>query len=209
MPLGGRFNVMNALAALTTADTLGVDPDTAVAGIATVAPVPGRFELVTDPDVHPFAVVVDYAHTPDGLVEVLGTARSIARDGRVTVVFGCGGDRDREKRPLMAATASANADQVVITSDNPRHEDPRAIIDAAVSGVEQRYRGALRIEVDRRRAIDLAIREARPGDVIVIAGKGHETTQTIGDVATPFDDREVAREVLADLTGPTRTGETS
>ena len=96
---------------------------------------------------------------------------------------------------------------MVVTSDNPRHEDPLAIIDAAVSGVEQRYRGAVRIEVDRRRAIDLAIREARPGDVIVIAGKGHETTQTIGDIATPFDDRAVAREVLADLTGPTRTGE--
>jgi UDP-N-acetylmuramoyl-L-alanyl-D-glutamate--2,6-diaminopimelate ligase len=98
---------------------------------------------------------------------------------------------------------------VVITSDNPRHEDPQAIIDAAVSGIEQRYRGGLRIEVDRRRAIELAIREARPGDVIVIAGKGHETTQTIGDVATPFDDREVAGDVLADLHGTTKTGETT
>jgi UDP-N-acetylmuramoyl-L-alanyl-D-glutamate--2,6-diaminopimelate ligase len=207
VPLGGRFNVMNALAALTTADVLGVEPEAAIAGIAGVPPVPGRFELVTDPRTDPFAVVVDYAHTPDGLVEVLATARSIARDGRVTVVFGCGGDRDRDKRPLMGAAAATNADRVVITSDNPRHEDPQAIIDAAVSGVEQRYRAALRVEVDRRRAIDLAIREARPGDVIVIAGKGHETTQTIGDVATPFDDREVARDVLADLHGTTRTGE--
>jgi UDP-N-acetylmuramoyl-L-alanyl-D-glutamate--2,6-diaminopimelate ligase len=208
VPVGGRFNIMNALAALTTAEVLGIDVDVAVSGIAGVPPVPGRFELVTDPHVDPFAVVVDYAHTPDGLVEVLATARSIARQGRVTVVFGCGGDRDREKRPLMAAAAAAHADRVVITSDNPRHEDPQAIIDAAVTGVEQRYRGALRIEIDRRRAIELAIREARPGDVVVIAGKGHETTQTIGDVATPFDDREVARDVLADLDG-SKTGETS
>jgi UDP-N-acetylmuramoyl-L-alanyl-D-glutamate--2,6-diaminopimelate ligase len=209
VPLGGRFNVMNALAALTTADALGIDTDVAVAGIATCPPVPGRFELVTDPDVHPFAVVVDYAHTPDGLVEVLTTARAIAAGGQVTVVFGCGGDRDRDKRPLMGAAAAANADRVIVTSDNPRHEDPQAIIAAAVGGVESRYRDAVRVEPDRRAAIDTAIRQARAGDVVVIAGKGHETTQTIGDTATPFDDRVVAREVLADIVGPTRTGEPS
>jgi UDP-N-acetylmuramoyl-L-alanyl-D-glutamate--2,6-diaminopimelate ligase len=120
------------------------------------------------------------------------------------VVFGCGGDRDADKRPLMGAAAAANADRVVVTSDNPRHEDPQAIIAAALSGIEARYRGAVRVEADRRAAIELAIRDARPGDVILIAGKGHETTQTIGDTATPFDDRAVAREALADMNGPTQ-----
>jgi UDP-N-acetylmuramoyl-L-alanyl-D-glutamate--2,6-diaminopimelate ligase len=203
VPLGGHFNVMNSLAALTAADVFGVDPDIAVAGIATTPAVPGRFEVVTAPG-DPFAVVVDYAHTPDALAGVLATARSIAPAGRVVVVFGCGGDRDADKRPLMGAAAAANADRVVVTSDNPRHEDPQAIIAAALSGIEARYRGAVRVEADRRAAIELAIRDARPGDVIVIAGKGHETTQTIGDTATPFDDRAVAREVLADMNGPTQ-----
>jgi UDP-N-acetylmuramoyl-L-alanyl-D-glutamate--2,6-diaminopimelate ligase len=129
-------------------------------------------------------------------------------------VFGCGGDRDADKRPLMGAAAAAGADLVIVTSDNPRHEDPMAIIDAAVSGVDQRYRDSLWIEPDRRRAIEISIREARPGDVIVIAGKGHETTQTIGDIARPFDDRVVAREALAALdqstrNESTRTGEQS
>jgi UDP-N-acetylmuramoyl-L-alanyl-D-glutamate--2,6-diaminopimelate ligase len=208
VPLGGHFNAMNALAALTTATLFGIDPDLAAAGIATTPPVPGRFELVTDPAVHPFSVVVDYAHTPDGLTEVLAAARALRSGGRVIAVFGCGGDRDAEKRPLMGAAAAAGADLVIVTSDNPRHEDPIAIIDAAVSGVEQRYRDALWIEPDRRRAIEIAIREARPGDVIVIAGKGHETTQTIGDIANPFDDRLVAREALAALNG-SKTGEQS
>ena len=207
VPLGGAFNVMNALAALTTADVFGIEPDHAVAGIATCPPVPGRFELVTDRQRHPFSVVVDYAHTPDGLLEVLATARAIADGGRVTVVFGCGGDRDADKRPLMGAAAAQHADLVIVTSDNPRHEDPSAIIDAALGGIDQRYRDAVRIEPDRRRAIELAIREARSGDVIVIAGKGHETTQTIGDTAVPFDDRLVAREVLAELSRPSGTGE--
>lgn len=204
VPIGGQFNLPNALAALTTAAVLGIDAGTAAAGIATSPPVPGRFELVTDPAAHPFSVVVDYAHTPDGLVEVLSTARALSPGGRVIAVFGCGGDRDVDKRPLMGAAAAAHADLVVVTSDNPRHEDPRAIIDAAVSGVEQRYRAALRVEPDRRAAIELALHEARSGDVVVIAGKGHETTQTIGDTAHPFDDRAVARELLAAATR--RTG---
>jgi UDP-N-acetylmuramoyl-L-alanyl-D-glutamate--2,6-diaminopimelate ligase len=203
VPLGGHYNVMNALAALTAADVFGVDPDVAVAGIATTPPVPGRFEIVSEPGVHAFSVVVDYAHTPDALAGVLTTARSIAPAGAVAVVFGCGGDRDADKRPMMGAAAAEHADRVVLTSDNPRHEDPQAIIDAAMSGVEDRYRGAVRVEPDRRRAIELAIRDGRPGDVIVIAGKGHETTQTIGDIATPFDDRAVAREMLARLTPST------
>jgi UDP-N-acetylmuramoyl-L-alanyl-D-glutamate--2,6-diaminopimelate ligase len=199
VPVGGHFNVMNALAALTTAAVLGVDEAAAVAGLASCPPVPGRFELVTDPTDDPYSVVVDYAHTPDGLVEVLTTARSIAGPHRVIVVFGCGGDRDADKRPLMGAAAAANADLVVLTSDNPRHEDPRAIVDAAASGVESRYRDSLQIEVDRRQAIGRAIGQARPGDVVVIAGKGHETTQTVGDTAIPFDDRVVARQLLAEL----------
>jgi UDP-N-acetylmuramoyl-L-alanyl-D-glutamate--2,6-diaminopimelate ligase len=207
VPLGGHFNVMNALAALTAADVFGIDPDLAVAGIATTSPVPGRFELVTVPG-HPFSVVVDYAHTPDALVGVLATARSITTGGHVVVVFGCGGDRDADKRPLMGAAAAAHADRVVVTSDNPRHEDPQAIIAAALSGIESRYRGAVRVEPDRRAAIEMAIRDARPGDVIVIAGKGHETTQTIGDTAMPFDDRAVARDVLAGLNGPTVQSDT-
>jgi UDP-N-acetylmuramoyl-L-alanyl-D-glutamate--2,6-diaminopimelate ligase len=202
VPLGGHFNVMNALAALTAGDVFGIAADIAVDGIASAPPVPGRFEVVSEPGRHPFAVIVDYAHTPDALAGVLTTARSIAPDGDVVVVFGCGGDRDVDKRPLMGAAAAAHADRVVITSDNPRHEDPLAIIDAALAGIEQRYRGGVRVEPDRRRAIESAIRDARPGDVIVIAGKGHETTQTIGDIAAPFDDRSVAREVLAQLTGP-------
>jgi UDP-N-acetylmuramoyl-L-alanyl-D-glutamate--2,6-diaminopimelate ligase len=211
VPLGGRFNVMNALAALTATDVFGIDPDVSVAGIATTPPVPGRFEIVSDPAVHPFSVVVDYAHTPDALAGVLSTARSIAPagdvPGDVVVVFGCGGDRDVDKRPLMGAAAAAHADRVVLTSDNPRHENPQSIIDAALAGIEPSYRGAVRVEPDRRRAIELAIRDARPGDVVVIAGKGHETTQTIGDIATPFDDRAVARQVLAELSGDMKTGE--
>ena len=196
VPLGGRFNVMNALAALTCATAAGIDVDTAVAGIATTHNVPGRFEVVTSPD-HPFSVVVDYAHTPDGLVEVLASARAVADGGRVVVVFGCGGDRDADKRPLMGAAAAGNADVVIVTSDNPRSEDPDAIIAAAVAGVDPAHRDAVHVEVDRRAAIDHAIAKALPGDIIVIAGKGHETTQTIGDAVVPFDDRVVARELLA------------
>ncbi len=197
VPLGGRFNVMNSLAALTTADVLGIELDAAIAGIASCQPVPGRFEVVSDPNRESFAVVVDYAHTPDGIREVLTSARQLAIDGRVIVVFGCGGGRDAEKRPLMGSAAAAGADVVIVTSDNPRHEDPVAIVKAAAAGAG----GAnmLITEVDRRAAIEIALRQARLGDVVVIAGKGHETTQTIGDTALPFDDRQVARELLQRL----------
>lgn len=197
LPIGGHFNVPNALAALTAASVLGIDLDVAVAGIGALPPVPGRFEVVSAPDAR-FAVVVDYAHTPDGIVEVLRSARAVAAGGRVIVVFGCGGDRDTDKRPLMGAAAAAHADVAVLTSDNPRHEDPMAIIDAALAGVEPGRRDVVHVEVDRRAAIRHAVGLARTGDIIVIAGKGHETTQTIGDAAVPFDDRVVAREVLAD-----------
>ena len=201
VPLGGHFNVYNSLCALSIAARLGIDAATAAHGLATIAPVPGRFEVVTAPDA-PFVAVVDYAHTPDGLVELLTAVRRDAGSGRVICVFGCGGDRDREKRPLMGAAAATHADLVVATSDNPRREDPRRIIDEAVAGIEPRYRDRVVVEVDRRAGIDAALRAARPGDVVVIAGKGHETTQTIGDIAHPFDDRAVTRELLADMNLP-------
>jgi UDP-N-acetylmuramoyl-L-alanyl-D-glutamate--2,6-diaminopimelate ligase len=196
VPIGGHFNVMNALAALTCASVLGIDDDVAVDALGAAPPVPGRFELVTAPS-HPFWLVVDYAHTPDGLVEVLTSARAVTDGGRVIVVFGCGGDRDTEKRPLMGAAAAEHADLVVVTSDNPRHEEPGAIIDAAVAGIDAARRDKVHVEVDRRDAIRYAIAEAVAGDIIVVAGKGHETTQTIGDTVVPFDDRVVARELLA------------
>ena len=195
VPLGGRFNVANTLAALTIAGRLGIDADTAAAGLAKIEPVPGRFEVVTGP-ADPFTVLVDYAHTPDGLVGVLDAVRERAGAGRVICVFGCGGDRDRDKRPLMGAAAAEHADLVVATSDNPRHENPATIIAEAVAGIDSRYRDRLTIEVDRRAGIAAALQMAREGDVVVIAGKGHETTQTIGDTALPFDDRAVARELL-------------
>lgn len=194
VPIGGGFNVSNSLAALYAAEALGIDAATAARGLAEVGSVPGRFEVVSGPDA-PVAVVVDYAHTPEGLEHVLRSARRITT-GRVIVVFGCGGDRDSEKRPLMGAAAAANADLVMVTSDNPRHEDPQAIVDSVLAGIEGRYGDRVSVELDRRAAIESAVDSARAGDVVVIAGKGHETTQTIGDQAHPFDDREVARAVL-------------
>jgi UDP-N-acetylmuramoyl-L-alanyl-D-glutamate--2,6-diaminopimelate ligase len=192
--LGGRFNVMNTLAAATALSELGhSDRDITVALAATTS-VPGRFEPVVAGQ--PFAVVVDYAHTPDALVEVLDTARSVGGNGRVIVVFGCGGDRDQHKRPEMGAVAAARADLVVVTSDNPRSEDPLAIINDVIAGVPANYRDRIAVEPDRHDAIAIALAAARDGDVVVIAGKGHETTQTFGATAMPFDDRAVARELL-------------
>ncbi|MCU1379069.1 MAG: murE [Acidimicrobiales bacterium] len=191
VPLGGAFNVANALAALTAAVELGVDEATAVEGLARAPQVPGRFESVGSSQ--PFQVVVDYAHTPDGVEQVLRAARALT-SGRVLVVVGAGGDKDRAKRPMMGGAAARHADVVVITSDNPRSEDPQAIADAVVAGTSGHP--DVRIELDRRAAIELAIRAARPGDMVVVAGKGHETTQTIGDRILPFDDRQVVREVL-------------
>jgi UDP-N-acetylmuramoyl-L-alanyl-D-glutamate--2,6-diaminopimelate ligase len=153
--------------------------------------VPGRFEAIEAGQ--PFAVLVDYAHTPESLREVLAAARS-ASAGRLIVVFGAGGDRDRDKRPQMGAEAARLADQLVLTSDNPRSEDPLAIIADIAAGVPDP--SAVTIEPDRAAAIAAGIAAAQPGDVVVIAGKGHETTQTIGDTVTAFDDRAVARSVL-------------
>jgi UDP-N-acetylmuramoyl-L-alanyl-D-glutamate--2,6-diaminopimelate ligase len=195
LPLGGRFNVSNALAAATAARLLDVPAATIAAGLSSAAPVAGRFEPVDAGQ--PFRVVVDYAHTPDGLEQLLAAAREVAGSGRVIVVFGAGGDRDRTKRPAMGAIAARLADRVVVTSDNPRSEEPRAIIDEIVAGAGDRTR--IVVEPDRRVAIDLALDGAAAGDVVVVAGKGHETTQTIGARVLEFDDRVVVREGLERL----------
>ena len=190
VPLPGRFNVLNALAAVAAALALGVDDATIAAGLPRAARVPGRFEPVDEGQ--PFAVLVDYAHTPDSLENVLRAARPLAA-GRVIVVFGAGGDRDRAKRPLMGAVACDLADVVIVTSDNPRNEDPEAIIAAILAGCGP----GVEVEVDRRRAIERAIGLAEPGDIVLIAGKGHEQGQELaGGRKVPFDDVAVAREAL-------------
>jgi len=199
VPIGGTFNVMNALAAATTAAALGVPVADIVVGLATLPVVPGRFERVLLPDGRPAAidVVVDYAHTPDGLEEVIAAAdAAIGERGRVIVVFGAGGDRDREKRPAMGATAAHLADLAIVTSDNPRSEDPAAIAEEILAGIDPADRGRVDVELDRAAAIARAISLAEPGDMVIVAGKGHETTQTVGDRRIPFDDREVARQAL-------------
>ena len=188
LKLRGRFNVENALGALAASRLLGIDGASTRAGLESVRAVPGRFEEVDEGQ--PFTVLVDYAHTPDALANVLRTARGLG--GRVICVFGAGGDRDREKRPRMGRVVSEHADIAIVTSDNPRSEDPAAIIEEIVGGASAGFD----VEPDRRRAIALALDEARPGDVVVIAGKGHEQGQEFADRKLPFDDREVAREVL-------------
>jgi UDP-N-acetylmuramoyl-L-alanyl-D-glutamate--2,6-diaminopimelate ligase len=191
-PLLGRFNVENVLGAVAAARLLGI-PDEAIArGIGSVRGVPGRFEPVDEGQ--PFLVVVDYSHTPDSLETALRTARGLA-DGRVICVFGCGGDRDRGKRPLMGRAASEGSDVTIVTSDNPRSEDPDAIIREVLDGVT----GEVEVEPDRAAAITLAVEAARPGDVVVIAGKGHEQGQEAKGRTVPFDDREVARDALRRL----------
>ncbi len=198
VPIGGEFNVVNSLAALTTADALGVPAAEIAAGLRRARPIPGRFELVAEPtEERPFSVVVDYAHTPDGLAELLTSARQVVEPGgAVNVVFGCGGERDSVKRPEMGAVAARLADRVVVTSDNPRAEDPGAIIDEILRGVDNGYRSRVSSNPDRRAAIATALRAAGPGDIVVVAGKGHETTQDLGDRVVEFDDRAVALELL-------------
>jgi UDP-N-acetylmuramoyl-L-alanyl-D-glutamate--2,6-diaminopimelate ligase len=192
--LTGRFNVANALGAATAALALGLDPATIARGLAAAPPVPGRFEPVEAGQ--PFTVLVDYSHKPDALEQALRSARElVAAGGRLAVVFGAGGDRDAAKRPLMGEVAARLADRVVITSDNPRSEDPLAIIAAIEAGVPPG--SSVVIEPDRRRAIEAAVAAAGAGDVVLIAGKGHETTQTAGDRTVPFDDRVEARAALA------------
>jgi UDP-N-acetylmuramoyl-L-alanyl-D-glutamate--2,6-diaminopimelate ligase len=174
-------------------------PDPAIeAGIRSLPGVPGRMEPVEAGQ--SFQVLVDYAHTPDSLDNVLRAARPLAGEHRVIVVFGCGGDRDRGKRPLMGEAATRLADLTVVTSDNPRSEAPEAVVAEIVPGAK-RGGGRYVVEVDRRVAIRLALDEAQPGDVVVIAGKGHETGQELADRTIPFDDRTVAREELEIVIG--------
>jgi UDP-N-acetylmuramoyl-L-alanyl-D-glutamate--2,6-diaminopimelate ligase len=200
--LVGRPNVYNILGAVATGVALDLPTDAIERGIATLEQVPGRFQLVSSAadDVR---VVVDYAHTDDALKNLLETARPLA-GGRLITVFGCGGDRDRSKRPLMGAVAGRLSDLVVLTSDNPRSEDPKRIADEIIRGLSPtpepgapKRRGTpFVVELDRRRAIEHAIRAAKPGDLILLAGKGHETYQVIGDRTLPFSDVDVARTAL-------------
>ena len=193
--LPGQFNVLNALAALAAARSLGVDLETAAGALAAADRVPGRMEPVDAGQ--DFAVFVDYAHTPEALENVLRAARELTAR-RLHVVFGAGGDRDKTKRPLMGRVASTLADRVVVTSDNPRSEDPAAIVDEVLVGTGQ----GVEREVDRRRAVERALAGARAGDVVVVAGKGHEQGQEFADGRKePFDDATVAREALVALDG--------
>ncbi len=198
--LPGRFNVANALAAATCAGALGIDPAAVAEGLSEVQGVRGRFERVDAGQ--PFTVLVDYAHKPDALNQALGAARELTR-GRLLVVFGAGGDRDRDKRPLMGAIAAALADLAIVTSDNPRSEDPGRIIEEILAGAEGRPNVV--VEPDRGAAIAAALANAQPGDVVVIAGKGHETGQDIGGHVVPFDDAEVARDALVRILASRRS----
>ena len=198
--LPGTFNVSNALAAVTAVVVAGLDIESAVRGIAAQAGVPGRMERI---DVgQPFAAIVDYAHTPDAVATLLSTLREVT-SGRLIVVLGAGGDRDRSKRPLMGAAAATGADIAVLTSDNPRSEDPLDILAAVEQGARDAGGGAeLLVELDRRRAIAAAVALARAGDTLVVAGRGHEAGQEQAGVVHPFDDRAVLADALR-LTGST------
>lgn len=190
--LGGDFNVRNSLAALAGAAALGIPIEQAAAALKTARPVPGRFETV--PNDRGIGILVDYAHTPDALEKLLDSVRRLPHK-RVITVFGCGGDRDRTKRPIMARTAGERSNLTVITSDNPRTEDPQAIVDEVETGLPS---GSHAVKIlDRREAVAFAIQEAEPGDVVVIAGKGHEDYQIIGRTKHPMDDRLLAKEALA------------
>ncbi len=190
LPMLGRYNAWNAAGAVAAAGGVGVDAERAVRALEDFRGVPGRLERVDAG--RPFAVVVDYAHTPDALARALAACREHAT-GRVLCVFGCGGDRDRGKRPQMGAIAARGADRAWVTNDNPRSEDPAAIAAEILAGAPG---GGLEVVLDRREAIAAAVRAARAGDVVLVAGKGHETTQTIGGTVSPFDDRVEARAAL-------------
>ncbi len=196
LPMMGRHNCMNALQAVAGAWVLGAPTAALEQAMAKASAPPGRLEPVTDPEA-PFAVLVDYAHTDDALLNVVRAVRpALPEGGRLIVVFGCGGDRDRTKRPRMARVACEFADCIVITSDNPRTEDPAAIVREIEGGVPPHRADRVTSVIDRREAIHHAVQMARPGDAVVIAGKGHENYQIIGKVKRPFDDRLVAREAL-------------
>ena len=193
LAFGGTFQVANALAAVGYGLARGLSPEVIAAGLAACKPVPGRFEPVVAGQ--EFAVLVDYAHTPDGIENVLKSARPLT-SGKLIVVFGCGGDRDNAKRPMMGRLAELFADVAIVTSDNPRTEDPEKIVDMVLKGMEGERGTDVRKEVDRRKAISLAVNMAKPGDTVVIAGKGHEGYQILGAEKTPFSDVEVAAEEI-------------
>lgn len=196
VPLLGRFNAANLLAVLTTLLVSGVKLDAACQALASITPPPGRMQTLGG-GAHPL-VVVDYAHTPDALEKVLATLREIVRDGRLICVFGCGGNRDKGKRPLMGKAASHGADEVWVTSDNPRNEDPRHVIDDILAGMPAtKPNGPVHVEPDRARAIFEAIGGAHQGDVVLIAGKGHEDYQEVAGERLPFSDVAVAEKALA------------
>lgn len=199
VPVGGKFNVSNSLAAATVAANLGVDIIDIISGLAAAGTVAGRFQSISNGA--PFDVIVDYAHTPDALRLVLDTTREIITPGgKIILVFGCGGDRDKAKRPMMGTVAALGADRVIITSDNPRSEEPMDIAQQITSGIEDVVgRSHVSVELDRRSAIELAVMTARKGDVVIIAGKGHEITQTIGNQVLPFNDAQVANELIGEL----------
>lgn len=191
----GRFNVLNALAAMAVGYVYGVAPDTMAEALARYPGVPGRFERIDEGQ--PFSVIVDYAHTPDGLANALTTAREFAI-GKIGLVFGAGGDRDRTKRPLMGEMAGRFSDWTILTADNPRSEDPMDIIHEIEAGIKKAG-GSWQVELDRERAIRQAMAQCQPGDVLLIVGKGHETYQIYRDGTIHFDDREVARQALREL----------
>jgi UDP-N-acetylmuramoyl-L-alanyl-D-glutamate--2,6-diaminopimelate ligase len=198
-PLIGRHNVYNCLAAVCACRALGVELEAAAGALSGIQAVPGRLEQVESGA--GYKVYVDYAHTDDALANAIGALRPII-PGRVIVVFGCGGDRDRTKRPRMAAVAQDLADVVVITSDNPRTEDPGAIIQDILEGIEGESRETVHVEQDRHKAIDAAVNMAGEGDCVLIAGKGHETEQLIGESRVYFNDVQEAREAVNRREGP-------
>lgn len=199
VPVGGKFNVSNSLAAATVAAGLGVDVVDIVAGLAAAGTVAGRYQAVSVDT--PFDVIVDYAHTPDALRRVLESTREVVvPGGKIILVFGCGGDRDTAKRPMMGTVAALGADRVIVTSDNPRSEEPMDIAQQILFGIDDVVgRSHVSVELDRRSAIELALMMARRGDVVIIAGKGHETTQTIGNRVLPFNDAQVVNELMGAL----------
>jgi len=193
MKLSGSYNAVNALAAATCATALGVPEDAIVAGLGSAQIIPGRFEVVDVPG--PLTVIVDFAHTPDGLATAIASARQLAAGRQVVVVFGCGGERDQAKRPIMGAVAGSQADLIVVTSDNPRSERREDIIDQILEGITDRSR--VLVEPDRGAALEIALDMASPGDVVLIAGKGHESYMEIGGRKYPFDDRNEVRYAAA------------
>jgi UDP-N-acetylmuramyl-tripeptide synthetase len=193
--LGGLFNVYNSLAALGAGYALGIPWDVLLPALASAPGVPGRFESVVTEGDPEFSVIVDYAHSPDGLENVLRSARAL-QPRRLISVFGCGGDRDRTKRPIMGRIAAELSDRVIVTSDNPRSEDPHAILREILTGIPAERLDAVEIEADRRQAIRRAVAVAEPGDLVVIAGKGHETYQIFANETIHFDDREEARAAI-------------